>query len=46
MPRGTRWAVYEFTKNGAFESGKKVAEFMTKEEAKERVCLLNGWQMK
>jgi len=45
-PRGSRWAVYGYTKTGAFESGTKVAEFSTKEEAKERVYLLNGWTMK
>ena len=33
------WRVYD-------NSGKRVAEFNTMEEARERVYLLNGWQMR
>lgn len=42
-PRGSRWCVYEQTyhKNGSY--GTKVAEFSTREEARDKTYELNGW---
>lgn len=50
-PRGRNWAVYHRTtyRKGSdfppriFTSGKKVAEFRTREEARRETYRLNGW---
>lgn len=54
QPHGRCWAVYLFTtyRQGdtsqayQFTSGDKVAEFLTREEARRETYRLNGWRYK
>lgn len=45
-PRGSRWCVYrmEYGKNGSV--GTKIAEFATRQMARDEVYRLNGWKIK
>lgn len=45
-PRGRVWRVYKNEYTGPVCTGTTVAEFRTREEARELTYKLNGWKMK
>lgn len=42
-PHGRNWAVYRYTENAIGAIGTKVGEYSDREEARQKVYELNGW---
>lgn len=45
-PKGALWVVYRWKDYGNIRTGDKVAEFLTREEARKECYRLNGWKYK